>query len=140
MAFNPGRIEALSELLKPPGDDDSSSDVRKKILPCILNEPGKTWWLDLLIFGYAQDEKYSAKKSTAANPGSIGPPNKTEKQGEWDHYLCIRFSELNTTVWLWYPVMERIIWLSPFINHILGEKSTEPETSQRHSHSVDGVV
>ena len=28
MAFNPRGIEALSELLKPPGDDDESSDVR----------------------------------------------------------------------------------------------------------------
>lgn len=27
MAFNPAGIEALSELLKPPNDDDSSSDV-----------------------------------------------------------------------------------------------------------------
>ena len=30
MAFNPSGIEALSELLKPPGDDDSSSDVRNR--------------------------------------------------------------------------------------------------------------
>ena len=30
MAFNPRGIEALSELLKPPGDNDSSSDVRNK--------------------------------------------------------------------------------------------------------------
>ena len=29
MALNPRGIEALSELLKPPQDDDSSSDVSK---------------------------------------------------------------------------------------------------------------
>lgn len=33
MAFNPGRIAALSELLKPPQEDDDSSDVRENFSP-----------------------------------------------------------------------------------------------------------
>ena len=37
MAFNPAGIEALSELLKPQKDDDSSSDVSRVKLCKIEN-------------------------------------------------------------------------------------------------------
>ena len=33
MAFDPGRIAALSELLKLPEEDDDSSDVRENFSP-----------------------------------------------------------------------------------------------------------
>ena len=33
MAFDPNRIAALSELLKPPQEDDDSSDVRGNFSP-----------------------------------------------------------------------------------------------------------
>lgn len=49
MAFNPRGIEALSELLKPPGDDDSSSDVRNKYYCLNLMSHKKRQRLDLLL-------------------------------------------------------------------------------------------
>ena len=64
---------------------------KKQVLLSKFNEPQKASKAWFVIVGIAQDENYSAKKSSAVNPGNIGPPKKSVKPGKLDHHFFIHF-------------------------------------------------
>lgn len=62
---------------------------KKKVLLSKFNEARKALMAWFVIVDFAQDETFSAKKSSAANPGSIGPPKKLEKPSKSDRHSFI---------------------------------------------------